>query len=51
MLCQRALLERTSSAGNEPNRANFGMRATLATLTRPRRRCRPRRDTDKMMIN
>lgn len=26
MLCQRALLERTSSAGNEPNRANFGAR-------------------------
>lgn len=26
MLCQRALLERTSSAGNEPNRANFGTR-------------------------
>lgn len=50
MLCQRALLERTSSAGNEPNRANFGTRA-LATSTRPRRRCRPRRNTDKMMIN
>lgn len=44
MLCQRALLERTSSAGNEPNRANFG---TLATSTRSRcrrrRRCRHRR--------
>lgn len=34
MLCQRALLERTSSAGNEPNRANFGTRAMLATSTR-----------------
>jgi len=29
MLCQRALLERMSSAGNEPNRANFGTRRRL----------------------
>lgn len=29
MLRQRALLERTSSAGNEPNRANFGTRADV----------------------
>lgn len=37
MLRQRALLECTSSASNEPNRANFGTRATLATSTRPHR--------------
>jgi len=35
MLCQRALLERASSAGNEPNRANFGTPAAADSSASP----------------
>jgi len=49
MLCQRALLERTSSAGNEPNRANFGTRGDVGDFNAFTSSALS--GTDKMMIN